>query len=177
MRFWAVLGLVLSAAAGCASAQTSTVSASQPPKSCEEPERRQLDFWIGKWDVHNTADGVRYAASTIESIVGGCAISEFYDSPKAPSGPYVGKSYSSFDPKDGLWHQFYVDVNGNATWYTGSLTESGALTMTAKGPKALQEMSYVPQTDGSVRQIGRISIDDGKTWTAGYDYTYRRRAE
>jgi hypothetical protein len=176
MRFWSVLSLVLSAAS-CASAQTSSASTAPAAKPCEEPQRRQLDFWIGKWDVHNTADGVRYASSTIESIVGGCAISEFYDSPNAPGGAYAGKSYSSFDPKDGLWHQFYVDVNGNATWYTGSLTESGALTMTAKGAKALQEMSYVPQADGSVRQIGRFSSDEGKTWATGYDYTYRRRAE
>jgi len=129
------------------------------------------------WDVHNTADGVRYASSTIESVVGGCAISEFYDSPKAPGGAYAGKSYSSFDPKDGLWHQFYVDMQGNATWYTGSLTDDGALTMTAKGAKALQEMSYIPQADGTVRQIGRFSADEGKTWVTGYDYTYRRRAE
>lgn len=176
MRFWSVLGLVL-AAASCASAQTSSASIAPAAKPCGEPQRRQLDFWIGKWDVHNTADGVRYASSTIESVVGGCAISEFYDSPKAPGGAYAGKSYSSFDPKDGLWHQFYVDMQGNATWYTGSLTDDGALTMTAKGAKALQEMSYIPQADGTVRQIGRFSADEGKTWVTGYDYTYRRRAE
>jgi hypothetical protein len=177
MRNATLLVISLSVAAGFASAQASAPAAVQPATPCEEPERRQLDFWIGKWDVYNTADGVRYASSLVESIVGGCAISEFYDSPKAPSGPYVGKSYSSFDPKDGHWHQFYVDVNGNATWYTGSLTEVGALTMTAKGPKAMQEMSYVPQPDGSVRQIGRFSTDDGQTWQTGYDYTYRRRAD
>lgn len=132
-------------------------------------------FWVGSWDVFNTADGVRYASSTVESIVGGCAISEFYDSPNAPSGAYSGKSYSSFDPKDGLWHQFYVDVNGNPTWYWGGLDEGGALTMTSQGQNARQKMSYAPLADGSVRQIGRISTDDGKTWSVGYDYTYRRR--
>jgi len=43
----------------------------------------------------------------------------------------------------------------------------------AKG--ALQTMTYRPQTDGSVRQIGVISTDGGKTWTPSYNYVYRKR--
>jgi hypothetical protein len=169
----------LSLAAACASAASTaspTAAAAASSAKCSEPERRQLDFWVGDWDVFNTADGVQYATSKIESINGGCGVSEAYSSPKAPGGAYYGKSYSSFDRNDGKWHQFYVDSKGNATWYTGGLEADGALTMTAPGKSgSTQKMSYVPQADGSVRQIGAFSTDGGKTWNAGYDYTYRKR--
>lgn len=167
MRRLAVMGVVLAIAA-----LTGPAFAQAP---CEGAKHHELDFWVGEWEVFNTADNVQYATSRIESILGGCVISENYESPKAPGGAYSGKSYSSFDRKDGLWHQFYVDTNGNATWFSGGLEESGALTMTAQGPKgSLRKMSYVPQQDGSVRQIAVISTDGGKTWAPGYDYTYRR---
>lgn len=160
-------------AAVCAQAQTS------PPMArpnCDAPEHRQLDFWAGEWDVFQTASGTRIASSRIERIMGGCAIAEHYESPKAPGGPYSGASYSAWDRKDGHWHQLYVDVNGSVTWYTGD-RQGADLVMTAPGRQgSLQKMTYRPTPDGSVRQIGEVSTDGGKTWAAGYDYTYRKRA-
>lgn len=165
----------LIAAAVCAAAATAA-DAQPTPAPCSAPEHRQLDFWVGEWEVFNTADNVRYAGSRIEQIVGGCGISETYDSPQAPGGPYMGKSYSAFDAKDGKWHQLYVDTNGAVTWYTGAL-EGADMSLEAEGAKALQRMVYRPESDGSVRQIGTFSTDGGKTWQAGYDYTYRRKSE
>jgi translation elongation factor P/translation initiation factor 5A len=40
---------------------------------------------------------------------------------------------------------------------------------------ALLRMVYKPLADGSVRQIGTVSNDQGKTWQPEYDYTYRRK--
>jgi hypothetical protein len=37
-------------------------------------------------------------------------------------------------------------------------------------------MTFSRNGDGSVRQLGETSVD-GETWTARYDFTYRRRAE
>ena len=89
--------------------------------ACAAPERRQLDFWLGEWVVTDTAKKYEVGSSRIERIVNGCAIKESYDAPKAPGGAYSGTSYSGFDPKDAKWHQMYVDVNGNVTWYSGGL--------------------------------------------------------
>jgi hypothetical protein len=155
-----------------AAAQTTAV-----PKrpDCSAAEHRQLDFWIGAWSVTDTAKGYPVGSSRIEPVMNGCAIRESYDAPTAPGGAYSGTSYSAFDRKDGKWHQFYVDVNGSATWYSGGLEGEDMVLVAAARNGALQRMTYHPLTGGAVEQIGVISTDGGKRWKPGYDYTYRRR--
>jgi hypothetical protein len=43
------------------------------------------------------------------------------------------------------------------------------------GVSTLTRMTYTSAADGSVRQLGETSSDDGKTWTPNFDFTYRRR--
>jgi len=145
------------------------------PADCSDAEKRQLDFWIGHWQVSTTGKTDAIATSDIATLPGGCGISEHYDSPAAPGGEYQGWSYSGYNRNDGQWHQMYLDSHGNVTWYTGRLAGK-ALVFTAPGRTgALQRMSYIPGADGSVRQLGEISTDAGATWQPGYDYTYRRK--
>ena len=176
-----ILGaLIAAAAASSAGAGAAAPTPAAPPgptaarPDCTPANYRQLDFWVGSWNVFNTADNVPYGTSRIERIMNGCAIKETYDAPNAPLGHYTGTSYSGYDRKDGHWHQMYVDTNGAVTWYGGGLEGSDmALTAAGRGG-SLQHMVYRPQPDGSVRQIGTVSTDQGATWKAGYDYTYRR---
>lgn len=155
------------------SPQAAPAPAARP--NCSAANHRELDFWVGEWEVFDTAQGYRVGGSRVERIMGGCGIRESYDSPEAPGGPYSGTSYSGYDRKDGRWHQMYVDVNGNVTWYTGGL-ESKTMVLNAPGRAgALQRMTYSPLGDGAVRQTGFTSTDGGRTWVAGYDYTYRKK--
>lgn len=158
-------------------AQAQTAPPAPPaPAACTAAEYRQLDFWIGEWRVFRQSDGVEVGASTITPVANGCGVSEHYRAPSAPGGAYEGRSYSAFDRRDGKWHQFYVDVNGNATWFTGQLEGTVmALYAPAARPGGQQRMSYTPNADGSVNQTGVVSTDGGKTWQPGYDYVYRRR--
>lgn len=162
--------LAVATTAAAAAAQTPP-----PPKplGCAGAEHRQLDFWVGEWRVFQ--GDTEIAESRIEPVAEGCAISENYWAPKAPGGPYRGLSYSAFDSKAGKWRQFYVDVNGAATWYTGGL-EGADMVLHADGPNGAKlRMSYSPLPDGAVRQTGKRSTDGGQTWVTGYDYVYRRR--
>ena len=147
-----------------------------PPRpNCLTASYRQLDFWVGEWRVFRTVDNVEVASSRIESVMDGCGIKEYYDSPGAPGGHYTGTSYSSFDRKDGKWHQMYIDVNGSVGLFIGSM-EGDDMAMFAPAPKGtLQKMVYRPLPGGAVEQIGTVSADNGKTWQPGYDYTYRRK--
>lgn len=140
---------------------------------CAAAEYRQLDFWRGQWSVFDTAKGYPVGTSRIEPVMSGCAIRESYEAPTAPGGAYSGTSYSSYDRKDGKWHQFYVDVNGNATWYTGGMQGSDMVLEAPARGGALQRMTYHPLAGGAVEQIGLISTDGGTSWKPGYDYTYR----
>lgn len=42
------------------------------------------------------------------------------------------------------------------------------------GKDGLVRMTYTREADGSVRQYGQTSADDGKTWQPSFDFTYRR---
>jgi hypothetical protein len=146
-----------------------------PVGDCTAPEKHQLDFWIGHWDVAVTGQAATIASSDIEALPGGCGISEHYDSPEAPGGDYQGWSYSGYNRYDSQWHQMYLDSHGNVTWYTGELTGT-SMVFTAPGRAgSLQRMSYIPGDDGSVRQLGELSTDAGASWHPGYDYTYTPR--
>lgn len=158
-------------------ASTATAAAQTPAAPpCAGAMHHQLDFWIGDWAVFQQGDDkTQIATSRIESVMTGCGIRENYSAPNAPGGAYAGTSYSGYDRNDGKWHQMYVDTNGNVTWYTGGLESTDMVLHAPAAKGALQMMTYRPQSDGSVRQIGVVSTDGGKTWTPSYDYVYRKR--
>ena len=154
-----------------ASAQASTTAA----KPCGSPEYRQLDFWVGEWRVFQASDNSPVGSSKIEIVMEQCGIKESFDAPQAGAADYVGTSYSSYDRKDGKWHQMYIDNSGSVGLYTGG-PDGNDMTFTCPAKAgATQKMIYRRQADGSVRQIGTLSTDGGKTWQAGYDYVYRRK--
>jgi hypothetical protein len=154
-----------------ASAQASTSAA----KPCGAPEYRQLDFWVGEWRVSEASDNSPVGSSKIEIVMEDCGIKESFDAPQQGAADYIGTSYSSYDRKDGKWHQMYIDNTGSVGLYTGGL-DGADMTMTCPAKNgATQKMIYRKQADGSVRQIGTLSTDGGKTWQGGYDYVYRRK--
>jgi hypothetical protein len=87
---------------------------------------------------------------------------------------YSGRSYSAFNDADRKWHQFYVDTAGAAFSYVGAQSGNGVELVAVAGTRATR-MTLTPQGDGSVRQIGQISADGGKSWAPNFDFTYRPR--
>jgi hypothetical protein len=47
------------------------------------------------------------------------------------------------------------------------------MVITGKWGGPLVRMSYSKNPDGSVRQFGEQSTDEGKTWKPSFDFTYR----
>jgi len=161
-----------------AMAQAST-TASPPPApqqvDCNDANHTAFDFWIGEWDVSATGSAKVIARSHIEKIVG-CAISETFVQTIGPQGrplDYRGRSISSFVPADGKWRQFYVDSGGTVATLDGGIVD-GAMVFETRRGGGINRMTLKANADGSVRQFGERSAD-GTTWTAGYDFTYRRR--
>jgi len=164
-----------SAAARAISTNASAQASSTAAKPCGAPEYRQLDFWVGEWRVFQASDNSPVGSSKIEIVMEQCGIKESFDAPQAGAADYVGTSYSSYDRKDGKWHQMYIDNSGSVGLYTGG-PDANDMTFTCPAKAgATQKMIYRRQADGSVRQIGTLSTDGGKTWQAGYDYVYRRK--
>lgn len=142
------------------------------------PESRQLDFWVGEWDVTQTGApaGANASRSRIESVENGCVIAEFYETPTG----YAGRSYNAYEPNKKRWEQFWVDNVGGLHHYTGQARDGNMhyeAEFTPPGASAptRNRMTFFNQGKDQVRQLGEQSTDGGKNWTVTYDLTYRRR--
>lgn len=135
------------------------------------PESRQFDFWIGEWMPKN-AQGLTVGTSSIQLILGSCVIFENWNTPVSS-----GKSFSNFSTADGKWHQTWVDDKGNLTYYKGGLAD-GKMVLDSErvinGKKTIARMTFSKLPNGEVRQHGENSVDDGKSWTTTFDFTYVR---
>jgi tetratricopeptide (TPR) repeat protein len=144
-------------------------------KPCSaRPEYRQLDFWIGEWDVKATLQEQAAGTSSIQLILGDCVIFENWTG----AGSMTGKSFSFFDRAAGKWQQRWVDDKGGVLEFSGEYRDNAmrfTATTTLKGQKALQRMTLFNLSQEQMRQLGEQSTDEGKTWSVMYDLTYTRR--
>ena len=155
-------------------ASTSAPAAAAPPPSaaaaCSAPEYRQFDFWVGRWDVYGPK-GKQAATSLIEKLYNGCGIRENW----MPLGQPGGGSLNIYVADQKHWEQFWIDAAGSRALFTGGWNGK-AMVIQGKWGGPLVRISYSKNADGSVRQFGEQSTDDGKSWTVSFDLTYRRSA-
>lgn len=148
-----------------------------PPAPCmSDPNARRFDFWVGDWDVTPAGTpGAVVGHSVIQRVIGGCAILENWTA----SNGTDGKSLNTYNSSLGHWEQFWVGSGGGVTEYRDSEWHGDTLVYLAhsnspQGPY-LQRLSFSALADGTVRQLGEISTDGGKSWSPGYDFRYHRR--
>jgi hypothetical protein len=167
-RLTAAVCVLLAAASSPAIAQQATSSAKVPQAApCATAEFHQLDFWVGRWDVYRTGKDKLVAHSLIEPVYG-CGIRENW----MPLNNQPGGSLSIYVPAEKRWEQFWIDSSGSRVNFTGGWNGS-AMVITGNWGGPLVRMTYSKNADGSVRQFGQQSTDEGKTWTASFDFTYR----
>jgi len=149
-----------------------------PPPACASEEHDGFDFWVGEWDVSiNGRDG-KVANSTIERVSTGCVIREHWQ----PLSGRDGTSMSFLNPASNRWEQVWVGSDGRRVEFAGGIHE-GKMVLTGfwagsgpNGEDALVRMTYSLQEDGSVRQFGEASTDQGLSWQTGFDLIYRPKA-
>jgi hypothetical protein len=157
--------------AASATAQTPT------PPACAAPEHRQFDFWVGYWDVYPTGKDKMVAHSLIEKLYAGCTIRENW----MPLSWNNGGSLNMYDPADKRWHQTWQDTSNSRAEFDGGIVDGKMVLMGfwrgVLGPgDAWIRMVYSKNADGSVRQLGEQSVDQGLTWQPSLDFTYRKSA-
>lgn len=170
-----------------APAVTPTATPAPPSTACATPEHRQLDFWIGDWDVEvhvrtsPTADTWQDAMGRqhIEAILGGCAISESF-SAAGPGQPWAGRSYSSWQAGPGKWRQTWVDDQGSYLAFTGGV-EQGVFTLygeprTKDGKTIQMRMQFLDVQPSSLRWEWQRTDDGWQTSIVMMRIGYRRAA-
>jgi hypothetical protein len=134
-------------------------------------EHRQFDFWAGEWQVKNQEGNKRYGSNTVVISDRGCALKENWRSTMGGTG----SSINFYDPKDGMWHQVWMDsgasiirISGNMR--AGSMTLVGEIYYLGEQRSAPFRGQWTPMMDGRVRQHFEEQDEAGKwqTWFNGY---------
>jgi hypothetical protein len=147
-------------------------AASQSPPRCDDPKYRQLDFWVGDWNV--TSSGKRAGTNLVTQEESGCLVHEHWTG----AGGGTGQSFNFYDRSDGLWHQVWVSSSGMTLFLSGQYAD-GKLVYSgiAPGPQGApqqQRLTFFRNADGTVRQLWE-SRSDGKQWQSVFDGLYVRK--
>ncbi|HEY0304521.1 MAG TPA: Ig-like domain-containing protein [Longimicrobiales bacterium] len=136
-----------------------------PTAPCTAPEHRQLDFWLGDWDVGTIH-------STISEEPGGCAVYELYRAPQ------TGRSISFYDPGTQKWYQTYISAaQPTLPLRMSGGIENGKMVMVVRLPSGdlAQRWTWEQVDAHTVTQKAEGTSNNGTTWQQVFLGTYRRR--
>jgi hypothetical protein len=159
-------------------AQQSATTA--PPNPCTIAEQKQLEFWVGDWDLTwrgAKAGETLHGANRIERIMDGCVVQENFSN---GATNYRGTSLSMFDTTVGKWKQTWVDNGGAYLDFVGEFKDGKMiLQREAVGPngaKSLQRMVWKNISANEFDWSWEASQDDGKTWQVKWPIHYKRKS-
>lgn len=166
-----LLFAMLVAAAPCVPAQA------PPAYGCDSPESKQLDFWVGEWDLTFTGPDGKPAKSRnrVSKILDGCAVLEEFDGP--PGTPLKGRSVSTFDRATKKWKQTWVDNNASYLDFVGDRDAGDmvfAREVERQGKKIRMRMAFRDVQPDSLKWLWQRSDDEGKTWSTQWEIGYKR---
>ena len=141
---------------------------------CETQEHRQLDFWVGEWNVIDQTTGKQVGTSRIEKRLNGCVIFESWTG----TDGFLGHSFNMYNRDNKSWEQVWMDSRGQRINFTGDLKADG---MHYEGPfrsgekQVLARMKFLKLPEGQVRQLWEQSADGGKSWQVLFDGRYTQK--
>jgi hypothetical protein len=156
-------------------AASATAQGQAPAGPCRATEvSRNLDFWLGDWDVYTGAELA--GRDTVERVLGGCGVTERWRG----SGGDEGMSLFAYDARKDLWAQ---------TWVTGDSGVPGGIKVKVLRAHAPASTTFQGEIEGKtgtvyydrtilaalpggrVHQLIQLSRD-GVTWRTGFDAIY-----
>jgi hypothetical protein len=148
-----------------------------PAPTCDAPEHRQFDFWLGEWSVVGQKVGKVVGQSRITSSVAGCVIVEQWTG----TGGNTSQSLNLYNRSLGAWEQFWVDSQGNRLQLQGGLRDGAMVLETPPNPDGSarhrhDRITWSADAQGRVRQLWETSIDGGD-WAVQFDGLYSRVGE
>lgn len=170
--------LFFSLSCGVVLAQSSTQA---PANSCTAAQQKQLDFWLGGWNLSwpgQNGGPEGHGTNSITRVLDGCVVQENFVGDGAQ--PLRGTSLSLFDVTAGKWKQTWVDNQGSYLDFIGEFKDGQMiLQREATGPhgaKFLQRMVWKNIAANTFDWSWESSHDEGKTWKVQWAIHYKRRS-
>ncbi len=150
-----------------------------PPAPCEGLEYRQLDFWVGTWDLAWTDPETKRkhkGTNIVSKTLDGCVIEERFSG--GAFEPLRGHSLSNYHRNKGEWRQLWVDNQGGYLPFAGGPV----------GERFILELRRFTDTDPYRRMVWenieedsldwrwQTSGDEGATWDDLWHIAYERRS-
>jgi len=155
-------------------------TAGPAPTACAEPRQKQLDFWVGDWDLTWPGEKqgeVAHGSNSIKRILDGCVVQENFSG--GDSMPLRGMSVSLFDPTSGKWKQTWVDNQAAYLDFAGEFKDGQMIlareAIRPDGVKFLQRMVFKNIHPNEFDWSWEASKDGGKTWTVQWPIHYKRK--
>jgi tetratricopeptide (TPR) repeat protein len=156
--------------------QTVLTIAEKAARVCmNTPEYRQLDFWVGEWNVIGPGNQ-QVGTNSVVLLEDGCIVEENWTSAQ---GGQTGRSFNFYNPVTHKWHQSYMG-NDAGNWMMDGEYKDGAMryegaVYSPPNAHVLTRMTFFNLGPDKVRQLGENSTDGGKTWVVTWDAMYIRK--
>lgn len=155
----------------------SQVHAQAPSYGCDSPESKQLDFWVGDWELTTVGPGsTGKSRNKVSKILDGCVVLEEFDGEQGSK--LVGKSFSTFDRATGKWKQTWIDNTASYLDFEGGLVDGDMSFWREAAPKdgrvQRQRMIFRDVRNDSLKWLWQKSEDGGKTWATQWEIDYKR---
>ena len=172
LKIIACVAALFASAAVVLAEEAATPAVGRAVPGCMEPERHQLDFWLGDWDTFEPEGdlGPSQARARVDSILAGCVVHELYEQ----TDGLVGDSFLSYDAITKQCQQTWVTNFGAYMFLTGTYAD-GVLTLEGTSHTKTRDVPHRitwKRERGGVRETGVMSIDGGKTWVSAFDVLF-----
>ena len=156
---------------------------SDTTQPCSQPESRQLDFWLGNWDLSWPAEQTggepgetATGTNSITQLFGDCVIEENF---ATADGRFRGHSVSVYDVRTEQWRQTWVDNMGGYLVFTGGFEDGSMVLRTPPterdGTTYVHRMVFSDIENDSLTWRWQNTVDDGATWQDVWTISYNRR--
>ena len=176
-RLWSALFLLFLAVSISLGQPTSQAA---QPNPCTAAEQKQLDFWVGEWELTwpgATAGEIDHGTNSIKRILDGCVVQESFSGQDAMH--LRGTSLSIFDTSTGRWKQTWVDNEGGYLDFVGEFKDGQMIlrreAVRPDGTKVIQRMVWKNITANELDWSWEASRDGGKTWQVNWPIHYKRK--
>jgi hypothetical protein len=152
-----------------------------PPDPCAAPEQKQLEFWVGDWDLTWPGEKqgqVDRGTNRIQRVLDTCVVQENFSGGDAMH--LRGMSVSLFDTRAGKWKQTWVDNEGGYLEFVGEFKDGQMIlardAVRPDGTKVIQRMVFKNITPNEFDWSWEASKDGGKTWQVQWPIHYKRKS-